>query len=67
MEPPFNLAATVLQMPGVFVSEWLAEIWGVYSGLFQWGATFCIQSLTWTAIGLILLIRRFRKIVDISE
>ena len=61
MEPPFNFTATVLQMPGIFVSEWLAGMSGVYSAWFQWGVVFCVQSLFWSAIVLAFLVWRARK------
>lgn len=61
MQPPFNWTATVLQMPGIFVAEWLAGASTIYSAWIQWGVIFCVQSLLWSCIGLGLLAWRNRK------
>lgn len=50
MEPPFNWTATVLQMPGVVVSDKLGPYVN-YSGWCQWGVTFFVQALLWCIIG----------------
>ena len=65
MEPPFNWTATVLQMPGIFVSDWLARMWAVYSGWFQWSIAYCVQSLVWSIIGLAFLVWGGRKTTDV--
>ena len=60
MEPPFNWAATVLQMPGIMVSDWLG--WRVdYSAWCQWSITFFVQAILWAAIGLAFQSWRVRK------
>ena len=41
MEPPFNLIATLIQMPGIFVYEWLADASRIYTGWFRWSIVFC--------------------------
>lgn len=61
MEPPFNWTATVLQMPGIFVSDSVARTTAVYTGWFQWGVTYCVQAALWSIIGFALLCWRARK------
>ena len=60
MEPPFNWTATVLQMPGIIVSDWLGGRVN-YSGWCQWTITFFVQTLLWAAIGLAFQLWRVRK------
>ena len=50
MEPPFNWTATVLQMPGIIVSDKLGSYMD-YSRWCQWGTTFILQAALWAAIG----------------
>jgi hypothetical protein len=60
MEPPFNWTATVLQMPGIIISDWLG--WRVnYSAWCQWSITFIVQALIWAVIGFIFLKWRARR------
>jgi hypothetical protein len=60
METPFNWTATVLQMPGIIVSDWFG--WRVnYSALCQWSITFFVQALLWAIIGFTFLKWRDRK------
>jgi hypothetical protein len=49
MEAPFNLTATLLQMPGIFVAERIGPFIG-FSGWGQWSVIFVIQSLLWFLI-----------------
>ena len=63
MEPPFNWAATVLQMPGIFVCDMAARSMSVYTGWFQWGLVYCVQALLWSIIALGLLFCRTRKTI----
>jgi hypothetical protein len=60
MEPPFNLIATVLQMPGNIISNWLGErvncsTWWVLT------STFFVQAVLWAAIGCGYQVWRVRK------
>jgi hypothetical protein len=59
MEPPFNWTATVLQMPGIIVSDYLGSH-VTYSGWWQWCIIFSVQALIWTAIGFVFQLRRAR-------
>ena len=63
MADPFTWTATVLQMPGVFASDTLAQTTGNYAAWFSWSVTFCIQSLLWSIIGFAFLLWRDRKSV----
>ncbi len=60
MEPPFNWTATVLQMPGIILSDTLGS-YVDYSGWCQWSITFVVQAVLWTAIGFAFLAWRVRK------
>jgi|SRR5712692_1270707 len=60
MEPPFNWTATVLQMPGIILSEQLGPYVN-YSGWCQWSMTFFVQALLWAAIGFAFQTWRVRK------
>ena len=62
MEPPFNWAATVIQIPGVFVSEALTRAWAMYTGWFQWGIVYCVQALLWSMLGFAFFYWRAREI-----
>jgi hypothetical protein len=59
MEPPFNWTATALQMPGIMVSDYLGSYVN-YSGWWQWGIVFFVQTLVWTTIGFVFRLRRAR-------
>lgn len=61
MEPPFNWTATVLQMPGIIVSDSVARTMAVYTGWLQWGVTYCVQAVAWSIIGFAFLWWRARK------
>jgi hypothetical protein len=50
MEPPFNLVGTILQMPGLIVSNSISEGFGINSALFTLGMTFIVQALLWSGI-----------------
>ena len=63
MEPPFNWAATVLQMPGIYLSEVAARTMSVYTGWFQWGLVYCVQALIWSIIGFAFFFWRARKAI----
>ena len=60
MEPPFNWTATVLQMPGIIVSDKLGPYVN-YSGWCQWSMTFVVQALLWSLIGFAFCLWRARK------
>jgi hypothetical protein len=51
----------LLQVPGIFVSEWLAAVWAICSGWFQWGIAFCVQALVWSIAGFVFLVWQRRK------
>jgi len=53
MEPPFNWTATVLQMPGIMISDRLGP-YVHYSGWCQWSITSLIQAMLWSGVGLAL-------------
>ncbi len=59
MEPPFNWTATVLQMPGIIVSDMLGY-YVDYSGWYQWSITFVVQAVLWAVIGFVFRARRVR-------
>ena len=60
MEPPFNWAATVLQMPGIMVSDRLGPYVN-YSGWCQWTMIFFVQAMLWSAMGFVFQLWRVRK------
>jgi hypothetical protein len=60
MEPPFNLAATIIQMPGIFVSECLADASGIYTGWVRWSVVFCVQAVMWAFVCFAFLLWRTR-------
>ena len=54
METPFNLIATVVQMPGLVVATWLEDKFANYSIWLHWGATFCVQSFLWSGVSALI-------------
>ena len=60
MEPPSNWTATVLQMPGIIISDWLGSYLN-YSAWCQWSITFVVQAGLWAVIGLAFLACRDKK------
>ena len=50
MEPPYNLVGTILQMPGLIVSNSLSERFGIYSSFWVMTITFIVQAVIWSAI-----------------
>jgi len=51
MEPPFNLAATIIQMPGILIANFLAQRLSLYHPAFYWIVTFATQFLIWSFLG----------------
>ncbi len=60
MEPPLNLIATVLQMPGNVLANALTLRYVYYSGVFLWGCTYLIQASLWSLLIYVVLIWRHR-------
>jgi len=58
MEPPFNLVATMIQMPGIRISDWLSQQTSNYDAVFSWAFTFLVQFLIWTAFSFAALLWR---------
>jgi hypothetical protein len=61
MEPPFNWTATMLQMPGILVSDAMARTTAIHAGWFQFSVIYCVQALIWSIIGLAFFGWRARR------
>jgi hypothetical protein len=66
VDDPFSWIAMVLQMPGAFISDSVAQAVGNYDAWFRWMVVFVIQAVLWSIIGLAFLRWRSRKAEDAS-